>query len=224
VNGASPSPSPSSTPQPAKRARPRATPTKAAVTVASSARLLASSSMEDDTSSMESTSTSNSIHSTIADLLDRCSSPPLATDTFENEVRLCLMDLCQRVVSMFDEPIHSTSILYNPIPSPTFKRKMDEPSNGGKRNRVSKMSESPNSTEDPTTKKKRNRSSVKKPSVVDTLALPRKEEMIESESIDIKPTLSQTSIITSTPPPPPTTSILTNATTDYMCDWDNCRK
>ncbi|CAF4258769.1 unnamed protein product, partial [Adineta steineri] len=85
VNGTSSSPSPSSTPPPPKRARPsrpRTTPTKNAVIIAPTpppvtlSRIMPSLSIEDDTSSMESNSTSNSIHSTMADLLDRCSSPP----------------------------------------------------------------------------------------------------------------------------------------------------
>ncbi|CAF4254621.1 unnamed protein product, partial [Adineta steineri] len=126
VNGTSSSPSPSSTPPPPKRARPsrpRTTPTKNAVIIAptpspvTASRIMPSLSIEDDTSSMESNSTSNSIHSTMADLLDRCSSPSppppssLIKNSFEDDIRLCLNDLCHRVALSLDESLPSTSII-----------------------------------------------------------------------------------------------------------------
>jgi hypothetical protein len=212
VNGTS-SPSLSSTPPPVKRSRPsrpRSTPKKNAVIVAPTppSRLFPSSSIEDDTSSMESNSTSNSIHSTMVDLLDRCSSPPLTTNTFDNDIRLCLNDLCQRVALNIDEPL--LSIIYNPIPSPVFKRKIDEQSSSNQR-----TIKANNHVEEQTPKKKRNRSSTKKSST-DIPNLPistgKKEEHIEQEIPDIKPTISTSNVITSTNP------------ADYVCEWDNCRK
>jgi len=145
---------------------------------------------------MESNSTANSIQSTMADLLDRCSSPP-----FDNDIRSCLNDLCQRVALTIDES--STSIIYNPIPSPVFKRKIEEQSSANKRN---------NHIEEQTTpKKKRNRSSTKKSSTdVPNVTIPinKKEEPIEQEIPDIKPTISTSNVIIS----------------DYICEWNNCRK
>ena len=144
----------------------------------------------------------------MADLLDRCSSPPpLTIDTFENEIRACLMDLCQRVSLMFDEPLPSSSTLvYNPIPSPVFKRKSEEQSAGNRRNRGATN----NQLDEQSTKKKRNRSSTKKTetpvttNVVVVIPPGRREEPVEQESPDIKPTV----VISS----------------DYVCEWDNCRK
>jgi hypothetical protein len=207
VNGTS-SPSPP-LPPPAKRARPsrpRATPTKNSVIIAPTppSRLVPSLSIEDDNSSMESTSTSNSIQSTMADLLDRCSSPP-----FDHDIRSCLNDLCQRVALIIDES--STSVVYNPIPSPVFKRKIEEQSSLNKQ-----TTKTNNHTEEPTTpKKKRNRTSAKKTSTDATnvvIPVTKKEEPIEHEIPDIKPTISTSSVITSI------------NTSDYTCEWDNCRK
>lgn len=197
VNGTSLSPSSSSPPPPVKRSRPprpRPTPTKKSVVVAPTplSRLLPSVSLEDETS-MESTSTSNSIQSTMADLLDRCSSPP-----FEHDIRTCVNDLCQRVVLMVDEP--SISAMYNPIPSPVFKRKIAEKSSTNK-----------STTDEPTTpKKKRNRSSGKK-SIIDS-STTKKEEPMEHDLPDIKPPIPTGNVILST-----------NAS-DYTCDWEHCRK
>ncbi|UJR10745.1 hypothetical protein I4U23_014933 [Adineta vaga] len=217
VNGTSPSPSPSSTPPPPKRSRPsrpRATPTKNAVIVAPippppPTRLFPSSSIEDDTSSMESTSTSNSIQSTMTDLLDRCSSPSSAVHTFEHDVRSCLNDLCHRVTLAIDDPLLSTSIIYNPIPSPVFKRKIDEQSSSTNK----RATKSTNQNDEQTPKKKRNRSSGKKSStdLTSNVTTPimKKEEPFEQEIPDIKPTLS---VIQST------------NTSDYICEWENCRK
>ena len=53
----------------------------------------------------------------MADLLDRCSSSP-----FDLDVRLCLNDLCQRVVFLVDQ---SLTDVYNQLPSPVFQRKME---------------------------------------------------------------------------------------------------
>jgi hypothetical protein len=157
---------------------------------------------------MESTSTSNSIQSTMADLLDRCSSPPL-----DNDIRSCLNDLCQRIALNIDES-SSTSIIYNPIPSPVFKRKIEEQSLLNKQ-----TIKTNNHIEEQTTpKKKRNRSSTKKSSTDITnitIPLAKKEEPIEQEIPDIKPPISTSNVITTTT----TTNI-----SDYICEWDNCRK
>ena len=139
----------------------------------------------------------------MADLLDRCSSPPLAINTFDNDIRSCLNDLCQRVFSTLDEPLSSTSIIYNPIPSPVFKRKIEEQSSSNKQ-----TSKTLNHVEEQTPKKKRNRSSIKKPSTDAPIPTNKKEEPIEQEILDIKPTISTSNVITS----------------DYICEWDNCRK
>lgn len=208
VNGTSLSPS-SASPPPVKRSRPprpRPTPTKKSIVIAptSISRLLPSVSLEDDTSSMESTSTSNSIQSTMADLLDRCSSPP-----FEHDIRTCVNDLCQRVVLMVDEP--TISAMYNPIPSPVFKRKIAEKSSANK-----STTNVNHPTEEPVTpKKKRNRSSGKK-STIDpsTILIPttKKEEPMEHEIADIKPHIPTGNVILST------------NSSDYTCDWEHCRK
>jgi hypothetical protein len=157
---------------------------------------------------MESTSTSNSIQSTMADLLDRCSSPSL-----DNDIRSCLNDLCQRIALNIDES-SSTSIIYNPIPSPVFKRKIEEQSLLNKQ-----TIKTNNHIEEQTTpKKKRNRSSTKKSSTDITnitIPLAKKEEPIEQEIPDIKPPISTSNVITTTT----TTNI-----SDYICEWDNCRK
>ncbi|CAF3963187.1 unnamed protein product, partial [Adineta steineri] len=216
VNGTSSSPSPSSTPPPPKRARPsrpRTTPTKNAVIIAptpspvTASRIMPSLSIEDDTSSMESNSTSNSIHSTMADLLDRCSSPPppppssLIKNSFEDDIRLCLNDLCHRVALSLDESLPSTSIIYNSIPSPVFKRKIDEQSSLNKR-----TTKPITPVEEQTPKKKRNRPSTKKSLIEVATSTPKKEEPIEHEIQDIKPNIS------------------TINSSDYICEWDNCRK
>jgi hypothetical protein len=158
---------------------------------------------------MESTSTSNSIQSTMADLLDRCSSPSL-----DNDIRSCLNDLCQRIALNIDESSSSTSIIYNPIPSPVFKRKIEEQSLLNKQ-----TIKTNNHIEEQTTpKKKRNRSSTKKSSTDITnitIPLAKKEEPIEQEIPDIKPPISTSNVITTTT----TTNI-----SDYICEWDNCRK
>ncbi|CAF0944579.1 unnamed protein product [Adineta ricciae] len=215
VNGTSPSPSPSSTPPPPKRSRPsrpRVTPTKNAIIIAPApppplplpARLLPSSSVEEDTSSMESTSTSNSIHSTMADLLDRCSSPP----SIEHDVRSCLNDLCHRAVVSIEDPVLATSIVYNSIPSPVFKRKVEEQSPS-----INKRSaKSTNQNDEQTPKKKRNRSSGKKAAIDVATPVMKKEEPIEPEIPDIKPTLISSTVMTSANP------------SDYICEWENCRK
>ncbi|CAF3709859.1 unnamed protein product [Rotaria sordida] len=217
VNGTS-SPSQSSiTPPPPKRSRPsraRSTPTKPGVIIAStslpSSRHIPSSSIEDDTSSMESNSTSNSIHSTMADLLDRCSSPLSQTNIFDNDIRSCLNDLCHRIALTIDEPLSSTSIIYNPIPSPVFKRKIEEQSSNKRPTKII------NHIEEQTPKKKRNRPSTKKSSTdITNISISKKEETIEQEISDIKPTISTSNVITP--------SVQTNSS-DYICEWDNCRK
>jgi hypothetical protein len=157
---------------------------------------------------MESTSTSNSIQSTMADLLDRCSSPSL-----DNDIRSCLNDLCQRIALNIDES-SSTSIIYNPIPSPVFKRKIEEQSLLNKQT----IKTNNHIEEQITPKKKRNRSSTKKSSTDITnitIPLAKKEEPIEQEIPDIKPPISTSNVITTTT----TTNI-----SDYICEWDNCRK
>ncbi|CAF3391643.1 unnamed protein product [Rotaria sp. Silwood1] len=220
VNGTSSPSQLSTTPPPPKRSRPsrpRSTPTKPALITISTplSRQIPSSSIEDDTSSMESNSTSNSIHSTMADLLDRCSSPPSQTTIFDNDIRSCLNDLCHRIVLTIDEPLSSTSIIYNPIPSPVFKRKIEEQSSSSSNKRSTKTI---NHVEEQTPKKKRNRPSTKKSSTDVTnvtISVGKKEEPIEQELSDIKPTISTTNVIT----PPVSTN-----PSDYICEWDNCRK
>ena len=153
---------------------------------------------------MESTSTSNSIHSTMADLLDRCSSPP----SFEHDVRSCVNDLCHRAVLSIDDPVLATSIVYNSIPSPVFKRKVEEQSSS-----VNKRSaKSTNQNDEQTPKKKRNRSSGKKAAIDVTTPVMKKEEPIEPEIPDIKPTLIASNVMTPTNP------------SDYICEWENCRR
>ena len=196
------------TPPPLKRSRPsrpRSIPSKAPVHIGPS-RLVPSSSIEDE-SSMESNTTSNSIHSTMVDLLDRCSSPPLINNTFENDIRSCLNDLCQRV----DQ---SLSGIYNQMPSPIFKRKIEEQTISNKRT----IKDMNNSEEPPPLpKKKRNRSSTKKSSIDIsnvTVSTGKKEEPNEQELSDVKSTISTSSLIT--------TSVAINPS-DYVCEWDNCR-
>jgi hypothetical protein len=135
---------------------------------------------------MESNSAANSIQSTMGHILDRCLSPPL-----DNEIRLCLNDLCQRVVFIVDQ---SSTEIYNQLPSPVFKRKMEK------------------QTDEQSLKKKPNRLSRKK-SLTDNISNPivvteKKEELIEQELPDVKTMIS--------------TSVSTN-TSDYICEWDNCR-
>ena len=139
---------------------------------------------------MESNSTSNSIQSAMADLLDRCSSPPpLPIDSVVNDVRSCLTDLCQRVSSIADEPAVA---VYNPIPSPVFKRKSEDQSRRAPH------------LDDASTKKKRNRSATKKNDALLVASTGRKDEPVEQETVDVKP--------------------IVPASTDYVCEWDNCRK
>jgi hypothetical protein len=147
----------------------------------------------------------------MADLLDRCSSPPLITDSFDNDVRLCLTDLCQRISVTIDES--STSAIYNQIPSPVFKRKIEEQSISNKRS-----IKAPNLIEEQTPKKKRNRPSTKKSSTdIPNTTIPTEkiEEPIEQDPPAIKPTIPISNVMTS--------SSTTN-TFDYVCEWDNCRK
>lgn len=213
VNGTSPCPSPSLTPPPPKRSRtsrPRATPTKNAVVIAPPpplARLLPSISLEDDTSSMESTSTSNSVQSAMADLLDRCSSPPSLAQAFEQDVRSCLNDLCHRVVLSIEDPALSTAIVYNPIPSPVFKRKMEEQRPANKRS-----TKAAKNADEPTPKKKRNRSSGKKASAEAAMPVTKKEEPVEHEMPDVKPMITISTVLAA------------NSAPDYVCEWEHCRR
>lgn len=217
MNGTSSVSRPATTPPPkrSRPSRPRSTPIKNNVIAVSTppCRLIPSSSIEDDTSSMESNSTSNSIHSTMADLLDRCSSPPSASTIFDNDIRSCLNELCNRITLTIDEPSSAASIIYNPIPSPVFKRKIEEQASSNKR--TTKVI---NHTDEQTPKKKRSRPSTKKSSndiTNITMSINKKEEPVEQEICDAKPTLSTPSIMT-----PP---VSTNAT-DYICEWDSCRR
>jgi hypothetical protein len=104
------------------------------------------------------------------------------------------------------EPL--ASVVYNPIPSPVFKRKIEEQSS------VNKTTN--NHTNEPTTpKKKRNRTSAKKAAAEAANAnipVTKKEEPVEHEMPDIKPTISTSNIIS------------TVNVTDYTCEWDNCRR
>ncbi|CAF3386863.1 unnamed protein product [Rotaria sp. Silwood1] len=77
---------------------------------------IVSSSIEDE-NNIENNNTTNNIHLTMTDLLDRCSS-----QSFDNDIRLCLNDLCQRVVLLVDQ---SLSDINNYITSPIFKRKIE---------------------------------------------------------------------------------------------------
>ncbi len=147
--------------------RPRPAPSKKPL-------IISSSSIEDE-SSME----MNSIQSTIADLLDRCSSPP----PLDNEIRSCLNDLCQRVVFIVDQ---SLTEIYNQLPSPVFKRKIDK------------------QTDEQLLKKQKNNRLLRKKSLTDNSGIEKKEEIIEQEVSDVKPVIS------------------TN-TSDYICEWENCR-
>lgn len=192
-----------SSPPPPKRSRP--TPTKNRVIIAPTR------SIEDDTSSME--STSNSIQSTMADLLDRCSSPP----SIEQDVRICLNDLCQRIVLMNDSSL--SSIVYNPIPSPVFKRKIEEQTT---------------TITTTTPKKKRNRTSTKKTQNEIPIVQTKKEEPIELDMADIKPpNINQSDYIcewencrrsfpTARSVFHHTCSNHVKYLTDYICLWNGC--
>lgn len=137
-------------------------------------------------------------------------------DPLEYEIRSCLSDLCQRISLMFDESYISNAIIYNPVPSPVFKRKMEESSPSNRRNKGARSAEEPQSA-----KKKRNRSSNKKVSNTNSettqanVVHEKKEEPIEQEPIDVKPTLSMQTVVAPSVNP---------ATFDYFCEWDNCRK
>lgn len=157
---------------------------------------------------MESTSTSNSIHSTMVDLLDRCSSPP----SIDHDVRSCLNDLCHRVVLSIDDPLLATSIVYNSIPSPVFKRKVDEQSSSSTTTTNKRSTKSTNQNDEQTPKKKRNRSSGKKAAIDVTTPVMKKEEPIEQEMPDIKPTLLSSTVMAPANP------------SEYVCEWENCRK
>lgn len=59
------------------------------------------------------------VRSAITDLLDRCSS----SLSFDNDIRSCLHDLCQRVVSIVDQS--SLLDINSQLTSPIFKRKIE---------------------------------------------------------------------------------------------------
>lgn len=101
---------------------------------------------------------------TLADLLSRSSS------SLESEVRSCLNDLCQRVVFLLEQ---SSSDMYNQLPSPVFKRKMETQMN---------------MKDDEQSEKRKFDSLIRKKSLTDLLE--NKEETIEQESTDIKPIVS----------------------------------
>jgi hypothetical protein len=106
----------------------------------------------------------NTIHSTLTDLLDRCSAP-----SFDNDIHLCLNDLCQRVVFIVDQ-----------LPSPIFKRKM--PVQTTKEvTHVEEESQRKQSITDHT------------PNV--TSATEKKEESMEQELSDVKSTGSISNVI-----------------------------
>ena len=136
----------------------------------------------------------NSIQSTMADILDRCSSPSI-----ENDTRSCLNDLCQRVVFLVDQSITD---IYNQLPSPVFKRKME----------TQMTTKNGNQTDDQAEKKKPNRLTRKKsltetkPNVTDVTE--KEDEPIEQELPDVKPMISAPSVTSSL---------------DYICEWENCR-
>ncbi len=128
-----------------------------------------------------------SIQSTISDLLDRCSSPSI-----ENDIRLCLNDLCQHIVDQ------SITDIYNQLPSPVFKRKME--------------TQILTKNDEQIEKKKPNRLTRKK-SLTDnktslTDVTEKKDDTIEQELSDVKTMIS--------------TSMITN-NFDYICEWENCR-
>jgi len=110
----------------------------------------------------------NTVHSTLTDLLDRCSAP-----SFDNDIHLCLNDLCQRVVFIVDQ-----------LPSPIFKRKMP----------VQTTKEVTHVEEESQRKQHRTQSIIDNTPNV-TGATEKKEEGIEQELSDIKSTTSISNVI-----------------------------
>jgi hypothetical protein len=120
----------------------------------------------------------NTVHSTMTDLLDRCSS-------FDNDIQFCLNDLCQRVVFIVDQ-----------LPSPVFKRRMQVQTT----KEVIRIEEEPQ-------KNKHSTQSITDniPSVNVTT-----EKTEQQELSDVRPTMS-------------TSNVIVTPTSDYICQWDNCR-
>ncbi|CAF3954689.1 unnamed protein product [Rotaria sp. Silwood2] len=154
---------------------------------------IASSSIEDD-SNMENNIISNNIHLTMTDLLDRCSS-----QSFDNDIRLCLNDLCQRVVFIVDQ---SLSEINNYITSPIFKRKME-----------TQTTKEIDHVDEQLQTKSHNQSTKQKSLIENSsneiVATEKKDEPMEQELSDNRPTISISNVITTT--------------YDYVCDWDNCQ-
>jgi len=100
----------------------------------------------------------------MTDLLDRCSS----SSSFDNEIRLCLNDLCQRVVFIVDQ---SLTEVYNQLPSPVFKRKIEK------------------QIDEQLIKKKNNNQLLRNKSLTDN-RIETKEEIIEQQLSDDKPIIS----------------------------------
>ncbi|CAF3391393.1 unnamed protein product [Rotaria socialis] len=140
--------------------------------------------------------TANSIQLTMTDILDHCSSL-----SYDSDIVLCLNDLCQRVVSMVDPLASDVS---NPMLSPRFKRKIETSIT----KEISHIDEQLQiKSSDQITKQK---------SSIDNLSCgiivtEKKGEPIEKELSDGKLQISTSNVITTT------------ATSDYFCDWDNCR-
>ncbi|CAF0994955.1 unnamed protein product [Rotaria sordida] len=158
---------------------------------------IVSSSIEDENNSI-----ANSIHLTMTDLLDRCSS-----QSFDNDIRLCLNDLCQRVVSIVDQ---SSSEINNSKSSPIFKRKI-ETQTTKEIDHIDEQLQTQRYTQ--STKSK----SLVENSSNENIVTEKKEEPMEQELSDNRSTISTSNIIT-TP-----SSSTTTTTFDYVCDWDNCR-
>jgi len=79
--------------------------------------------------------------------------------------------------------------------------------------------------DDQSNTKKRNRSSTKKPTTEITSVM-KKEEPIEQESPDVKPTIIPTPAPAASvfPPPAPPSAPAPPLSSDYICEWENCRK
>ncbi|CAF0764009.1 unnamed protein product [Adineta steineri] len=143
-----------------------------------------------------STEINNTIQSTLTDILDRCSS------SFDNDIRLCLNDLCQRVSIIVDQ---SLSGIFNQLPSPVFNRKIQI-----------QPTKEVNHIDEQLQKKKLDLLPRKQPIINNNntaniiITSEKKDTVMEQESSDMKPIMS-------------TSNIMITTTSDYICEWDNCR-
>jgi hypothetical protein len=119
-----------------------------------------STSMDDETNP------SSTVHSTMNDLLDRCSS-------VDSDVRLCLDDLCQRVAVIVDQ---SLSDIFNQLPSPVFKRKT-----------TTQLVKEGNHLDEQSQQMKYDSSSRNQPIVVNTSNTVTPTEKKDERSVDMKP-------------------------------------